>query len=334
MPSKVTETGQIAGGDEACKPVYSAPMREFALLEHIYAAVSRAKPAKSGDGRVLIGPGDDMALIGFGGARLLAAVDQVVGGTHFDPDRTPMRLVGRKAVMRSLSDIAAMAARPLATLVAVTLPPRMDERQAESLFDAMLEAAAAYDCPLIGGDIAFAPGPTDPLVCSVTVLAEPGPAGAITRGGARAGDRVYVTGTLGGSLGRDLLGSHLTFEPRIREALLLAETLGSRLHAMIDLSDGLGRDASHIATASMVQIRLDAAALPRRRGSDWRGALGDGEDYELCFTAEGEVPDRLGDVSVTAVGEVLERGPKGPPVLVRDGRELHDAGDLGWEHRA
>src|SRR5262245_62034941 len=144
-------------------------MREFALLDHIYKATSGAGE------RVLIGPGDDMALIGLGGARLLAAVDQVVGGVHFDAESTPMHLVGRKAVRRSVSDIAAMAGRPLAALAAATLPPRMTEAQARELFDAMFEAASACDCPLVGGDIAFARGPADPLVCSVTVLAEPGP---------------------------------------------------------------------------------------------------------------------------------------------------------------
>ncbi len=330
MKSRNVEKLSLAGGTRAAggRPAsaYHQPMREFALLEHVFAM------AGAPCGPVLIGPGDDMALVAVGERPILLAIDQVVAGCHFDLQRTPMALVGRKAVNRSLSDIAAMAGVPSACLAAVTLPRDLTETRARELFDAMDRTAREHGCPLVGGDIAIGRASAD-LVCSVAVVAEPGPAGAVSRAGARAGDRVYVTGELGGSLGPDRLGRHLTFEPRLEEALELARLLGSALHAMIDLSDGLGRDAGHLAERSGVQVQLDADRVPCAPGLDWRRALGDGEDYELCFTADGPVPRRLGGVAVTEVGRVAERrGPGEPLVLVREGDRTWDASGLGWEH--
>ena len=165
-------------------------MQEFTLLKHIFSTTG------AGAAGVVVGPGDDMAVLEAGGRRLLAAIDQVVAGCHFDADRTPVGLIGRKAVARSVSDIAAMAGVPLAALAAVVLPTGYGERNATALFDAMHEAARGFGCPLVGGDIAIASG--QHLSCSVAVLAEPGPAGAILRSGARPGDVLYVTGALGG----------------------------------------------------------------------------------------------------------------------------------------
>ena len=303
-------------------------MRESELLQHVFSA-SRGL----GD-QVLIPPGDDMAMVSLEGGPVLAAVDQLVAGCHFDPLRTPLSLVGRKAVTRSLSDIAAMAARPVATLVGVALPADFGQDAATELFDAMRETATHYSCPLIGGDIAVHRSDSA-LVCSVAVLAEPGPIPPVRRSGARVGDVVYVTGELGGSLEPDGLGRHLTFEPRLEEAIELAALLRERLHAMIDISDGLGRDAAHLAECSGVQIRIDAERIPCRGDVGWRGALSDAEDYELCFAASGEVPDRVGAVAVAAVGRVAKRpDPEAPLVLVRDGAATFDVSQLGWEHRS
>src|SRR5690606_22520794 len=124
--------------------------------------------------------------------------------------------------------------------------------------------------------------PSHPLVCSVTVLAEPALGREVARrSGAKVGDVIYVTGSLGGSLEPGGGGRHLTFTPRIAEALLLAEQLGGRLHAMIDISDGLGRDAAHMAEQSGVRLLLHADRIPLNEGADWRRAVSDGEDYEL-----------------------------------------------------
>ncbi len=276
------------------------------------------------------------------GARVLASVDQLVAGRHVNLDTTPLKLVGRKAMARSLSDIAAMATRPLASLVAAALPPDFGEERARELFDAMRATASDFECPLIGGDIAFHKGGGHPLVCSVTVFSEPiriEPGGEMlepmTRCGAKPGDRVYVTGQLGGSLNEDGTGRHLTFTPRIAEAIELASLLRSNLHAMIDISDGLGRDAMHIAEQSGVAIELEAARLPCRIGIDWRRAVSDGEDYELCFAAIGEVPNAVKGVSVTCVGQVIElQQREGPRCTVRDGESVVDVSTFGWQHES
>lgn len=302
-------------------------MREFELLEHVLATGVTGFP------QVIIGPGDDMAMVEVGGARLLAAVDQVVAGRHVRLESTPIELVGRKAVTRSLSDIAAMAARPIATLATAALPPDFGQDHATALFDAMRKTAELFKCPLIGGDIAFHERPGQPLVCSVAVLAEPTAAGPVVRSGAKVGDTVYVTGALGGSVDAAGGGRHLTFEPRIAEAIQLAELLSGRLHALIDLSDGLGRDASHIAAESGVRIEIDAASVPCQPDCDWKRAMSDGEDYELCFAAEGAVPDHLGELPVTAVGRVVSGAEDHRPhVLVyHDGQSI-PGDELGWQH--
>lgn len=303
-------------------------MREFDLLNHVFAANAALSD------RVEVPPGDDMAVIRMGRSRLLAAVDQLVDGRHVQMSQTPLALVGRKAITRSLSDIAAMAAKPVATLVAVTLPPDFGEQRANVLFDAMRETAEQYDCPLIGGDIAFHDDPSHPLVCSVTVLAQPGSQPVVTRAGARPGDQVYVTGRLGGAYDDAAGGRHLTFEPRISEALDLSEQLSSRLHAMIDISDGLGRDAGHIASQSGVQLRLDASLIPCINNLTWQRALADGEDYELCFTASGPVPEQIRGVPVTLVGDVIMSVEGNPDVVVVDGDRIIDAREQGWQHES
>ena len=302
-------------------------MREFALLQHIFRSSAGSSDA------VLIGPGDDMALIELGGRRLLAAVDQVVDGRHVRLATTPIELVGRKAIARSMSDIAAMAGRPVATLAAVVLPVDFGEERAVALFDAMQATAMELGAPLIGGDIAMHDRSDAPLVCSITVLAEPATArGAVTRSGATAGDTIYVTGEIGGSLEASGLGRHLTFTPRIGEAIALAEQLGDRLHAMIDISDGLGRDASHIAERSGVRIEFEASALPCRANADWKRAMSDGEDYELCFAATGPVPATIAGTQVTAVGRVFPASPSDGLVTVIAAGKHVAAETMGWEH--
>ncbi|MCZ6836841.1 MAG: thiamine-phosphate kinase [Planctomycetota bacterium] len=307
-------------------------MREFQLLEHVYASNQSLSP------NVQIPPGDDLAQILIGNPSLLAGVDQLVEGRHFNLEVTPLALIGRKAITRSLSDVAAMAGKPLASLIAITLPPDFGEDRATSLFDAMRATAEEFNCPLIGGDIAFHEDPSHAMVCAVTVLATPSRKKAITRDGAHVGDHVYVTGTLGGTLLPNGLGHHLTFTPRIAEALALQSQLGDALHAMIDISDGLGRDASHIATQSEVRIEFDVQAIPCRAGISWQDAVSGGEDYELCFTASGDVPSCVGDTLVTRMGVVVpmdDQASEGTPnVVFRDGDDLIPGDELGWQHES
>lgn len=304
-------------------------MRESALIAHLLAT----EPASMGC--VLLGPGDDMAALRSDGV-VLAAIDAVVEGRHFLPG-ADLHLVGRKAVLRNLSDAAAMAARPLACLASVAAPREFSDAQARTLLAGLRSAAIEHGCPLVGGDTAIHARDAAPLVVSVAILASPALPGDrfICRRGGRLGDLVAVTGSLGGSLAADGGGRHFDFSPRIAEAIELGESLGDRLHAMIDLSDGLGVDAAHLAEAAEgdLAIEIDAAAVPCTPGIPLERAVRDGEDFELCFCCQGEPPASLRGVPVTVVGRMVERrgGPR-VRLLLPDG--TIDASRLGFEHRS
>ena len=237
--------------------------------------------------RVRTGPGDDLAVLDFHGHGLLVGVDQVVEGVHFTKDTAP-ELVGRKAVARNISDVAGMAARPIAVVASCVLPPDVSPDWARRLVDAVRRSALQFNAPLVGGDTALHRG-AGPLTVSVTVLAEPlSPTlQPVLRSGGHVRDRLFVTGSLGGSLRPDGTGRHLDFEPRLDEAEALRATLGGDLHAMMDLSDGLARDAARLAHASGLQAVIDAGALPCSPGCGWRAAMCDGEDYELLMAVGG-----------------------------------------------
>lgn len=279
--------------------------------------------------------GDDAAVLELPGERqLLVTVDSVIEGVHFEAG-TPMRAVGHKAMARALSDIAAMAGRPLCTVAAVGFPPGAGEGACRELVRALWDSAEELAARLVGGDLASGAGG---LTVTVTALGTPGPAGVVTRAGARPGDALCVTGRLGGSS----LGRHLTFRPRIEEALALAERFD--LHAMIDVSDGLSTDALHLAEASGVGLSVQADAVPvsedarklaERTGRPplWHG-LNDGEDYELLFCLPRRAAEELArtgirELPVSLIGEVTE-GPDSHVVASDGSRTPLTPG--GWEH--
>ena len=321
-------------------------MRESSLLLHIYGQ-NAALPA-----RVSLPPGDDMGAVRFdpgggGDAEVLVAVDQLADGVHVDVAHTSLSQVGRKAVTRNLSDVAAMAAVPLAAVVAACLPRDFGQTRAEALFDSLRRAAAAFDCPLIGGDIAMW---DHPLLLSVTVLARPEAGIApVKRSGAAGGDLLYVTGRLGGSL-IELHGytHHLDFEPRLHVARRLATVC--RPSAMIDLSDGLAADLPRLLAASgdlvgeieLAQLPIsEAAQLAAERSGrpSWQHAVGDGEDYELLFTVDPaqtqrHLPESIEGVPVTRIGRVRKRlQPDEPPLLLMDEEgQVRPLDSTGWEH--
>ena len=315
---------------------------------HVIAAVSAS--ASSLPGWVLVGPGDDMAALAADVCRhgVLAACDQVVEGRHFTRE-TPLALVGRKAVARNVSDVAAMAAEPLATLASCVLPRRIGTDGAQTLLESVRRHAERWGAPLIGGDTAVHADPNGPLVLCVTILARPRrsadgtPRPIAQRRGAMAGDALYVTGTCGGSLGADGLGRHLHFEPRVAASHAIADALGGALHAMIDVSDGLGIDAGRIAAAATdpLTAQIEASRVPRSQGTSLESAIADGEDHELLFAvAEGaDVPEMLPDgqggvVPCTRIGSVVHRIPSMPDacaVLVSSG-SMQDISRKGWMH--
>ncbi len=150
-----------------------------------------------------------------------------------------------------------------------------------------------------------------------TAIAVPHKAGAITRIGAQAGDYVCVTGELGNSIA----DHHITFTPRIAEAQELLQLLGKSLHSMIDISDGLGKDASHLASETL-QLVINTELLPLRKGATIVNAISDGEDYELLFTSESKPPSRL----ATVIGKVQLGEPK--VITTTD----EDISSFGWNH--
>jgi thiamine-monophosphate kinase len=289
---------------------------------------------------VVVGPGDDCAALRAAPdptlpANLLVTVDQLIEGRHFTRD-TALDAIARKAVVRSVSDIAAMAGTPVWSLATGALPPSMPDADADALFHAMHETARSFNCPLVGGDLASLPAGA-PMLLTVTIAGTPHPTrGPVLRSTARVGDAIFVTGRIGGSF---TSGRHLTFEPMHLQAFALASALGPKLHSMIDISDGLGRDAGRIGEASGVCLRIVASEIPLHADAAPRGPLAcaaDGEDYQLLFTAldDGSCPAQLrGGVRVTKIGRVEHRGDSAPAcVIIDDAGHTHDASALGWDH--
>src|SRR5437763_5801325 len=187
---------------------------------------------------VLVGPGDDLAVLKWHADDLLiVGVDQVLDGVHFDSAVHSPLDIGRKVMNRNLSDCAAMACLPAAAVATVALPRGTGIEYAKELYIGLREAADPYYCSIVGGDTASWDGK---LVVTVSILGRSGGITPITRAGAKPGDGIYVTGSLGGSL----LGRHMTFEPRVFLAREIAKK--KRAHAMIDISDGLSRDLAQI----------------------------------------------------------------------------------------
>jgi thiamine-monophosphate kinase len=231
-----------------------------------------------------IGIGDDAAVVRNPAANSVFCCDPVVEGVHF-ATTTPPTLLGRKAVNRNLADIAAMGAVADWLLVSLVLPHGYPATRRTALLRGLRNAARAGDCTVVGGDVATTPGP---LVVTVTAIGHL-PGRALTRSGARTGDALHVSGSLGGSL----LGHHLRFRPPLREGVWLAQQRA--VTAAMDVSDGLLLDLATLLAASGVPgAELDASAIPvsgaARRMAQSSGrsplhhALGDGEDHVLLWT--------------------------------------------------
>lgn len=259
-------------------------MGEFAFIDWLR---QRTPPAE----RVLLGPGDDTAILRWpNGPNCLVTTDMLLEGSCFhlaqthpgSPGAGTARQIGRKAMAVNLSDIAAMAGVPVAAVVSVGLPRTGGRTLAEELYLGLREMADSFDTAILGGDTNSWDGP---LVINVALLGEATPRGAVGRKGARPGDRLLVTGPLGGSL----LGKHLDFTPRVREARALHDSVV--LHAMIDISDGLAADVAHLCAESGCGAVLHAEAIPiadaaralAGERTPLEHALGDGEDFELVF---------------------------------------------------
>ncbi|MBN2477161.1 MAG: thiamine-monophosphate kinase [Pirellulales bacterium] len=265
-----------------------------------------------------LGPGDDAAVLQLAGAdQCVVTVDMLTDHVDFELAEVDPRRVGRKCLAVNLSDLAAMASRPLAAVIAMVLPRRGGKDLAVALYEGLLPLAERFDLAIAGGDTNSWDGP---LAVSITLLGTLTERGPLRRGGARPGDRIVVTGSFGGSI----LRRQFEFEPRVAEALLLHGRY--RLDAGIDVSDGLAIDLAHLAEESCcgavlctdaVPVADDARRLAERRADDATPldhALGDGEDFELMLAVPPDEARRMLaeqplDVPLTAIGEfTAEKG--------------------------
>ncbi|HEY6730420.1 MAG TPA: thiamine-phosphate kinase [Solirubrobacterales bacterium] len=293
-------------------------MGEFELLAKLRQRLPQPGP------RVKLGSGDDAAVTEPGGATA-TSVDAIVEGVHFRREESGLLTVGRKALATALSDLAAMGAEAGEAYVVLGAPPDLGEDDFLALLDGMLEQAVATGTSLVGGDVTRAPT----LTLAVTVVGHAAKATSfVTRGGAEPGDLLVLTGEIGAAAAGRLLLDHpdlatvvpehvatqlrarqLDPTPRLRTGRALAQA-GAR--AMIDLSDGLAGDAGHLASASGVQLQIEAGSLPLANGvaevaaaagrEPLELAVSGGEDYELLAALPAE---RLAEASA-GIGEAAE----------------------------
>jgi len=291
---------------------------------------------------VPVGPGDDLAVIAPPPGQLVFGVDTIVEGIDFYPPDSPNApdpvLIGRKACLVNLSDIAAMGADPFCMVVSAAFKKGLPNGYVESIYEGIKAVEAEYGLALAGGDISAIHGPTVLTVAVIGTL----PGKPLLRSGAKPGDALLVTGNLGGSI----LGRHLDFPPRLAEGRFLVQAGAT---SCIDISDGLATDARHIAESSNVCIEInadsvpisqDARALSRKdKKSPFQHALTDGEDFELLFTtSQNDAQTILDtwpfDTPITVIGKVMETGAdadKGQ-VYLMSGKGRSVLVDGGYEH--
>jgi thiamine-monophosphate kinase len=305
---------------------------EFELIAALRARLGPTGVAER-DPQLVVGSGDDAAVTWVSGA-VVTTVDAAIEGVHFDRDASPMRAVGHKALAGALSDIAAMGAAPGEAYVQLGLPANVSEAECLALADGIADVASAHGVTIAGGDVTRAPV----LLLAVTAVGyADSPGDLVLRSGARPGDVLAVTGELGAAgaglmllrslelaaeipddLANALRDRQLRPEPRLAAGRALA---GAGATAMIDLSDGLGGDARHLAEASGISARIELSALPLADGvevvADVAGvdplelATAGGEDYELLAALPlGRVDEARGaleglGVRLTAIGELV-----------------------------
>ncbi len=310
-------------------------MNELELI----ARLTRALPTND---TVLTGAGDDCAILDLGVPEqlILFKTDAVVAGVHFTGE-TPPEKIGHKALARCLSDIAAMAGTPTAALVTLGLPKDFDPDFVVRIYAGLTALAEKFRVAIVGGETTTNPGG---LLISIALLGSIPRGRRLLRSGAKAGDAIFVTGELGGSLA----GKHLDFTPRLVESCWLAEHFP--LHSLMDLSDGLGSDLRHLLKASGVGAELLKSAVPVARSArvaarenagakpPFIAALTDGEDFELLFTLASRNAVKLLDawhrefpgLKLSCIGKIVA----GEGILLRDKTGARPFNAHGYVHFA
>lgn len=326
---------------------------EFPLIDRVakIVAVERSD--------VVVGIGDDVAILADGEELILATVDSQVEDVHFLQTVITGRQLGRRALAINLSDIAAVGGRAEYALVSLALPPDTDVAWVEDLYRGLHEEGDRFETAIVGGNMATSP---DRVFIDVCVLGRVPRDRVILRSGAQPGDQVLVTGSLGDAAAglrvaldaelsvtarqrQGLLARYLTPTPRLREAGIIAGSAGAT--AMIDISDGLSSDIGHICDRSQVGVRLWAERLPVSRAaqrvahltgkSAWQLPLGASDDYELCVTVRPDAVEGLIEAVrretgtlLTTIGHILP-AREGRWLALGEGREM-PLEPTGWQH--
>ncbi len=281
---------------------------EFGLIDLL-------QKSAAGNRSLVKGIGDDTAVLRAGaGKDLLFTTDMLVEGTHFTLGMGAKK-IGHKALACNLSDIAAMGGTPTAAVISCGLPKNVPVRFARDLFDGINVLCKRFKVAVAGGDTVR----SAKLVINIAMLGEVKKGRAVTRGGAKTGDVIFVTGPLGGTLKS---GKHLSFVPRVKEAQFL--TSRYQVSSMIDISDGLLADLGHILKAGKKGAVLHAQDIPLNRGARLRQALSGGEDFELLFTlpvkdAQRLMKSRSAGFKFFPIGQIVERR-KGLRIIGPDGK--------------
>jgi thiamine-monophosphate kinase len=277
---------------------------EDRLLDQILLYLPRGRTRK-----IFAGAGDDCAIVEIPGSKkcLVLKTDCVVEGVHF-VHGTNASDVGWKAMMRPLSDFAAASALPQFSLITLIVPQQSNVAWVRRLYWGLRRAAKRFEVTIVGGETSNTLGP---ITISVSVIGFVEKPRAASRRGGRLGDDLFVTGRLGGALKQ----KHLKFIPRIAESRWLTKNFS--IHAMMDLSDGLGADLPRLARASNVGFDIELGNLPVTRGATIDNAISEGEDYELLFAIsprdrnrlEREWRQKFPELALTRIGSLSRKSP-------------------------
>ena len=287
-------------------------------------------------GSLTVGIGDDAAVLDLPpGHSLVYCSDLLAEDIHFARGMHPADSVGYKSVAVNVSDVGAMGGIPMAFTISLAAPADLEVEWIDTFYSGIERACGDFEVTLAGGDTSSAKS----IFIDVSMVGRVRTGGAILRSGARPGDRIYVTGSLGGSAhGLDLLRAgrndstaaqrHLYPQPRHRVGYALAE----KAHAMTDISDGLSTDLKHIVTESGVSARIYKDRLPAGDGADEMQVLHGGEEYELLITAP-ELPQQVEGVPLSCIGEIVASTPgKESQVVLIDGSTESQLLARGWDH--
>lgn len=318
------------------------PLAEKALIARIRRAAARKK-------NILTGIGDDCAILRIPpGHEALVTTDLSLEGIHFRREWHSPESVGQRCLTRGLSDIASMGGQPIAEFLSLALPRNLPQKWVDSFLRGLLSLADKFSVTLAGGDTAESP---NGILADIVVLGSVPKGKAVLRSGARPGDRIYVSGTLGGSAAtlqcmmsspkrepklnpRDF-SRHFFPEPRVALGRFLREK--NLASSMIDLSDGLSTDLGHICDESQVGAEIQSESIPLAaigkpsQNVSLKAALHGGEDYELLFTAprDRKISKHIAGVSITQIGEVT----RSRRVVLIGGKNIRsDFRPEGWEH--